>query len=177
MIAGLPAEKKKELLRDVSAASHGSEARIGYKYPMRYGRLWLRPHATLVECDLVDSGDPLRHFAAREAFGEDDPEGLRRWWEHRRRSPVPSDRMRDRDESPPEEAENDQHRDHRERAPDAKLPARRRPPARKLDGNIRISSTLLESQGTARRNRRYPTGLTWSDTLYYHDICCGYGGA
>jgi MipA family protein len=36
-----------ELLRDVSAASHGGEARIGYKYPMRYGRLWLRPHATL----------------------------------------------------------------------------------------------------------------------------------
>src|SRR5690349_5389874 len=35
----------------------------------------------------------------------------------------------------------------------------RRPPARKLDGNIRISSTLLESQGTARRNRRYPTGF------------------
>jgi MipA family protein len=36
-----------ELLRDTSAASRGSELRLGYKYPLRSGRLWLRPHATL----------------------------------------------------------------------------------------------------------------------------------
>ena len=36
-----------EWLRDVSAASHGSELRLGYKYPLRRGRFWLRPHATL----------------------------------------------------------------------------------------------------------------------------------
>ena len=36
-----------ELLHDVSAASRGSEMRLGYKYPWRSGRLWLRPHATL----------------------------------------------------------------------------------------------------------------------------------
>jgi outer membrane protein len=36
-----------ELLRDVSAASHGSELRLGYKLPARNGRFWLRPYATL----------------------------------------------------------------------------------------------------------------------------------
>jgi MipA family protein len=36
-----------ELLHDVSAASRGSELRLGYKYPLRSGRLWVRPHATL----------------------------------------------------------------------------------------------------------------------------------
>ena len=36
-----------EFLRDVSSASHGSEVRVGYKYPLRHGRFWLRPHATL----------------------------------------------------------------------------------------------------------------------------------
>ena len=33
-----------ELLRDASRTSGGSEARVGYKYPFRRGRLWLRPH-------------------------------------------------------------------------------------------------------------------------------------
>ena len=36
-----------EGLHDVSSASHGSEARIGYKYPWRSGRLWLRPHVQI----------------------------------------------------------------------------------------------------------------------------------
>jgi len=36
-----------ELLQDVSSASRGSELRLGYKYPLRHGRFWLRPHATL----------------------------------------------------------------------------------------------------------------------------------
>src|SRR6185503_4302175 len=36
-----------EFLHDLSAASHGSELRLGYKYPLRSGRFWLRPHATL----------------------------------------------------------------------------------------------------------------------------------
>jgi MipA family protein len=36
-----------ELLHDVSAASKGSELRVGYKVPWRSGRLWLRPHAML----------------------------------------------------------------------------------------------------------------------------------
>ena len=36
-----------ELLRDVSQASGGSELRLGYKYPFRRGRLWVRPHAIL----------------------------------------------------------------------------------------------------------------------------------
>ena len=36
-----------ELLRDVSQASGGSELRVGYKYPFRRGRLWLRPHVML----------------------------------------------------------------------------------------------------------------------------------
>jgi outer membrane protein len=36
-----------ELLHDVSSASGGGELRLGYKYPLRSGRLWLRPHATL----------------------------------------------------------------------------------------------------------------------------------
>lgn len=34
-----------EVLHDVSATSHGSELRLGYRYPWRSGRLWLRPHA------------------------------------------------------------------------------------------------------------------------------------
>jgi outer membrane protein len=36
-----------EVLHDVSGASRGSEVRLGYKYPWRSGKLWLRPHATL----------------------------------------------------------------------------------------------------------------------------------
>jgi outer membrane protein len=36
-----------ELLSDASTASGGSELRLGYKYPLRRGRFWLRPHATL----------------------------------------------------------------------------------------------------------------------------------
>jgi outer membrane protein len=36
-----------EVLTDASTASGGSELRLGYKYPMRRGRLWLRPHATV----------------------------------------------------------------------------------------------------------------------------------
>lgn len=36
-----------ELLHDVSNASHGSELRIGYQYPWRRGRLWIRPQAVL----------------------------------------------------------------------------------------------------------------------------------
>ena len=36
-----------ELLRDVSQTSGGSELRLGYKYPFRRGRLWLRPHVML----------------------------------------------------------------------------------------------------------------------------------
>ena len=36
-----------EVLHDVSSASHGSELRLGYRYPWRSGRLWLRPHAIL----------------------------------------------------------------------------------------------------------------------------------
>lgn len=36
-----------ELLQDVSDASRGSELRLGYKYPWRSGRFWLRPHAML----------------------------------------------------------------------------------------------------------------------------------
>src|SRR4051812_49512654 len=35
------------LFRSVSAASHGSELRLGYRYPWRSGRWWLRPHAML----------------------------------------------------------------------------------------------------------------------------------
>src|SRR4051812_14036555 len=36
-----------EVLHDVSSASHGSELRLGYHYPWRSGRLWLRPHVQL----------------------------------------------------------------------------------------------------------------------------------
>jgi len=36
-----------ELLRDVSHASGGTELRLGYRYPLRRGRLWLRPHVML----------------------------------------------------------------------------------------------------------------------------------
>jgi MipA family protein len=36
-----------EVLHDVSGASRGSELRLGYKYPWRSGRLWVRPHAML----------------------------------------------------------------------------------------------------------------------------------
>jgi outer membrane protein len=36
-----------EILHDVSGASRGSELRLGYRYPWRNGRLWLRPHAIL----------------------------------------------------------------------------------------------------------------------------------
>ena len=36
-----------ELLRDVSQASGGTELRLGYRYPFRRGRLWLRPHVML----------------------------------------------------------------------------------------------------------------------------------
>ena len=36
-----------ELLRDVSGASHGGEARVGYKYPLQTGRLRLTPHFML----------------------------------------------------------------------------------------------------------------------------------
>jgi MipA family protein len=36
-----------ELLRDVSHASGGTELRLGYQYPVRRGRLWLRPHVML----------------------------------------------------------------------------------------------------------------------------------
>ena len=36
-----------ELLQDASSASHGSEVRLGYKYPWRSGRLWIRPYASL----------------------------------------------------------------------------------------------------------------------------------
>ncbi len=36
-----------ELLRDVSGASHGGEVRLGYKYPLQRGRLWLTPHFML----------------------------------------------------------------------------------------------------------------------------------
>jgi outer membrane protein len=36
-----------EALHDVSAASRGSEVRLGYKYPWRNGRLLLQPHASL----------------------------------------------------------------------------------------------------------------------------------
>ena len=36
-----------ELLQDVSTASEGSELRLGYKYPWRRGRLFVRPHLTL----------------------------------------------------------------------------------------------------------------------------------
>ena len=36
-----------ELLQDVSTASEGSELRLGYKYPWRRGRLFVRPQVTL----------------------------------------------------------------------------------------------------------------------------------
>ncbi len=36
-----------EVLHDISAASRGSELRLGYMYPWRSGRLWLRPHAII----------------------------------------------------------------------------------------------------------------------------------
>jgi outer membrane protein len=36
-----------EALHDVSAASRGSELRLGYKVPWRSGRLWARPYAML----------------------------------------------------------------------------------------------------------------------------------
>jgi outer membrane protein len=36
-----------ELLQDASTASEGSELRLGYKYPWRRGRLFVRPHAAL----------------------------------------------------------------------------------------------------------------------------------
>ncbi|HKQ29246.1 MAG TPA: MipA/OmpV family protein [Burkholderiales bacterium] len=36
-----------EVLHDVSAASRGSELRLGYKYPIRSGRWWVRPYAFL----------------------------------------------------------------------------------------------------------------------------------
>ena len=36
-----------EILRDVSKASGGTELRLGYRYPVRRGRLWLRPHVML----------------------------------------------------------------------------------------------------------------------------------
>jgi outer membrane protein len=36
-----------EVLHDVSATSNGSELRLGYKYPWRSGRFWVRPHAML----------------------------------------------------------------------------------------------------------------------------------
>jgi outer membrane protein len=36
-----------EVLRDVSQASHGTELRLGYKYPVRRGALTVRPHAML----------------------------------------------------------------------------------------------------------------------------------
>jgi outer membrane protein len=36
-----------ELLRDGSQVSHGTELRLGYKYPVRVGALSLRPHAML----------------------------------------------------------------------------------------------------------------------------------
>src|SRR5438132_1260460 len=31
----------------IAGASHGNEFRVGYKYPWRSGRLWLRPHIQL----------------------------------------------------------------------------------------------------------------------------------
>ena len=36
-----------ELLQDVSQTSRGRELRLGYKYPVRSGRFWIRPHAML----------------------------------------------------------------------------------------------------------------------------------
>ena len=36
-----------EWLHDVSGASRGSELRVGYRYPWRSGRLWVRPHVIL----------------------------------------------------------------------------------------------------------------------------------
>ena len=36
-----------ELLHDISEISRGSELRLGYKYPLRRGRLWLQPQAML----------------------------------------------------------------------------------------------------------------------------------
>ena len=36
-----------EFLHDVSAASRGNELRVGYKYLLRHGRFWLRPHVVL----------------------------------------------------------------------------------------------------------------------------------
>jgi MipA family protein len=36
-----------EVLHDISGASRGNELRLGYKYPWRSGRLWLRPHVQL----------------------------------------------------------------------------------------------------------------------------------
>jgi MipA family protein len=36
-----------ELRADASTASGGREIRLGYKYPLRRGRFWLRPHAML----------------------------------------------------------------------------------------------------------------------------------
>ena len=36
-----------EALHDVSGLSHGSELRVGYRYPWRSGPLWLRPHVML----------------------------------------------------------------------------------------------------------------------------------
>ena len=36
-----------ELLRDVSKTSGGTELRLGYRYPFRRGRLWVRPHVML----------------------------------------------------------------------------------------------------------------------------------
>jgi outer membrane protein len=40
-----------ELLRDVSKASKGKEARLGYNYPVRRGRLWVRPQVVLSRRD------------------------------------------------------------------------------------------------------------------------------
>jgi MipA family protein len=40
-----------ELLRDVSQTSGGTEFRLGYRYPFRRGRLWVRPHVMLAVRD------------------------------------------------------------------------------------------------------------------------------
>ena len=36
-----------EGLHDIAGTSHGTEVRVGYRYPFRHGRLWVRPYASL----------------------------------------------------------------------------------------------------------------------------------
>ena len=61
-----------EWLHDVSSASGGTELRLGYKYPMRSGRLWLRPHAML---SLRDARLNDYYYGVRPEEARDDRPG------------------------------------------------------------------------------------------------------